>query len=103
MLYGLSLSLEFVTLVVLRIREPNLKREFKIPGGLTGVILVGAFPLALLGLALVKSQSEEVMGMNGLLFGVLIILAGFAVYGLTQRLRRQAPGAPEEFKNTETA
>ena len=31
MLYGLSLSLEFVTLVVLRIREPNLKREFKVP------------------------------------------------------------------------
>jgi amino acid transporter len=103
MLYGLSLSLEFVTLVVLRIREPNLKREFKIPGGLTGVILVGAFPLALLGLALVKSQSEEIMGLNGLLFGVLIILAGFAVYGLTQRLRRQAPGTAEEFKDTETA
>jgi amino acid transporter len=33
MLYGASLMLEFVTLVVLRIREPGLKREFRVPGG----------------------------------------------------------------------
>ena len=38
MLYGASLMLEFVTLVALRIREPELKREFRVPGGLTGVI-----------------------------------------------------------------
>jgi len=103
MLYGLSLSLEFVTLVVLRIREPNLKREFKVPGRLAGVILVGVFPLALLGLALAKSQSEEILGMNGLLFGALIILAGFAMYGVTSRFRRRTTGAPPEFSESETA
>ena len=103
MLYGLSLSLEFVTLVVLRIREPNLKREFKVPGRLAGVILVGVFPLALLGLALAKSQSEEILGMNGLLFGALIIVAGFAMYGVTSRFRRRTTGAPPEFSESETA
>src|SRR5215475_12122115 len=77
MLYGLSLSLEFVTLVVLRIRQPNLKREFKVPGGLAGVVMTGLFPVALLSFALVKIHSETVLGINGLLFGVLIILAGF--------------------------
>ena len=91
MLYGTSLSLEFVTLVVLRIREPNLKREFKVPGGLAGVILAGIFPIALLSLALIKSQTETVLGMNGLLFGAIIILAGFLVYGATRRLRNVAP------------
>ncbi len=96
MLYGLSLSLEFVTLVVLRIREPNLKREFKVPGGLAGVILVGVFPLALLGLALVKSQGEEILGMNGLLFGALIILAGFAVYAATRGLRRNTSAIADD-------
>jgi len=50
MLYGTSLSLEFVTLAVLRIREPNLKREFKVPGGMIGVVLTGAFPIALLSM-----------------------------------------------------
>jgi amino acid transporter len=91
MLYGVSLMLEFVTLVVLRIREPELKREFRVPGGLLGAILAGVFPLALLLLALVKSGSETVLGMNGLLFGAVIIATGFAVYGATRSLRPSVP------------
>jgi hypothetical protein len=45
------------------------------------------FPLALLLLALVKSGSETVLGMNGLLFGALIIGSGFLVYATTRKLR----------------
>jgi amino acid transporter len=90
MLYGASLSLEFVTLVVLRIREPELKREFRVPGGLAGAILAGVFPLALLSLALIKSGSETVLGMNGLTFGALIITAGFVLYFATAGLRKRA-------------
>ncbi len=104
MLYGTSLSLEFVTLVVLRIREPNLRREFKVPGGLTGVVLVGVFPIALLSLAMVKSQSETVLGINGLLFGVILILAGFVVYGAMRGLRKNVvAAAPAGREKTETA
>src|SRR6266705_6516998 len=69
MLYGVSLMLEFVTLVALRVREPNLKRAFRVPGGLTGAISCGIFPLLLLSLAMVESNHETVLGMNGLLFG----------------------------------
>jgi amino acid transporter len=89
-LYGASLLLEFVTLVVLRIREPELKREFRVPGGLAGAILVGVFPLLLLGLAVAHGGSETVLGMNGLVFGLVIILVGFVVYLATARLRRKA-------------
>src|SRR5499433_3004739 len=64
MLYGASLMLEFVTLVVLRIREPELKREFRVPGGLLGAIMVGVCPLGLLLLAMVKSGAETVLGLN---------------------------------------
>ena len=96
MLYGFSLMLEFVTLVVLRLREPELKREFRVPGGLPGAILAGVFPLALLLLALVKSGSETVLGMNGLLFGALIIGCGFLVYASTRKLRLTARRAPVE-------
>ena len=96
MLYGFSLMLEFVTLVVLRLREPELKREFRVPGGLPGAILAGVFPLALLLLALVKSGSETVLGMNGLLFGALIIGCGFLVYAATRKLRVTARRAPVE-------
>ncbi|HMD96245.1 MAG TPA: APC family permease, partial [Terriglobia bacterium] len=69
MLYGGSLLLEFITLVVLRIREPHLRREFRVPGGLAGAILAGVCPTLLLTLALVHSEREQVLGVNGLLFG----------------------------------
>jgi len=87
MLYGASLMLEFITLVVLRIREPHLKRAFRVPGGLTGAVLAGVFPLALLILALFKSRSETVLGINGLLFGAIIIASGFVVYSVSRRFR----------------
>jgi amino acid transporter len=96
MLYGASLMLEFVTLVVLRIREPELKREFRVPGGLPGAILAGVFPLALLLLALLKSESETVLGMNGLLFGALMIGSGFVAYSTTRRLRSPKPAGSIE-------
>jgi amino acid transporter len=86
MLYGASLMLEFVTLVVLRIREPGLKREFRVPGGMAGAITCGVFPLLLLSLAIVESGNETVLGMNGMLFGLLIILSGFLIYFVTGKL-----------------
>jgi amino acid transporter len=92
MLYGASLMLEFVTLVALRIREPQLKREFRVPGGLAGAITCGIFPLILLSLAMVKSEHETVLGVNGLLFGAVIMVAGVAVYFATSRVRRRHMG-----------
>jgi amino acid transporter len=91
MLYGAALMLEFVTLVALRIREPQLKREFRVPGGLAGAILAGVFPLALLMIALVQSENQSVLGINGLLFGILIMAAGFALYASTRKLRKRLP------------
>jgi amino acid transporter len=105
MLYGLSLMLEFVTLVALRIREPELKRGFRVPGGLTVTILAGVFPLLLLSLAMVESNHETVLGMNGLLFGILIILAGFLIYFVTGKLeiRKTKPVVRGEIEELETA
>jgi len=102
MLYGASLMLEFVTLVALRIREPGLKREFRVPGGLTGAITCGIFPLLLLSLAMVESEHERVLGMNGLAFGALIIVAGFVAYGTTGKLRKRVP-EPALTENAEAA
>lgn len=87
MLYGGSLMLEFVTLVALRIREPKLRRSFRVPGGMAGAVSCGIFPLCLLILAMVESEQESILNMNGLLFGVLIILTGFALYLATGKLR----------------
>jgi amino acid transporter len=105
MLYGASLMLEFVTLVVLRIREPELKREFRVPGGLIGAISCGVFPLLLLTLAMVESGSETVLGMNGLVFGAIIIGSGFLVYFVTGalKIRRTKPVVIENTEDLETA
>jgi amino acid transporter len=88
MLYGASLMLEFVTLVALRIREPELKRGFRVPGGLPGAILVGVFPCLLMSLALIRGERESVLGVNALVFGATIISLGFVVYLV--KLRRRA-------------
>jgi amino acid transporter len=80
MLYGGSLVLEFVALVALRVREPKLRRAFRVPGGTLGTILVAVFPTLLLTFAVMHSSHEKVLGMNGLVFGALIILGGFVAY-----------------------
>jgi len=97
MLYGAALMLEFVTLVALRIREPKLRRSFRVPGGMAGAVSCGIFPLALLILAMVESEHESMLGMNGLVFGVFIILAGFGIYFATGKLRaRHTAGVPTQ-------
>jgi len=85
--YGSSLALEFVALVVLRIREPELKRPFRVPGGLAGAIAVGVAPVLLLGFDLVRSQSESVSGMSSFLLGALVIGAGVLGYALNHAFK----------------
>ena len=80
LLYGASLTLEFVALVALRIKEPGLRRPFHVPGGMWGAVLIGVFPVLLLGFSAVHGESEQVWGMNGLTFGALLIAGGFLVY-----------------------
>jgi amino acid transporter len=90
MIYGASLALEFVALVVLRFTEPALPRPFKVPGGIFGAILSGAIPMLLLAFAVMRSDRERVLGMNSFLFGALMILAGFGFYAIDAILSRRA-------------
>jgi amino acid transporter len=87
MFYGASLALEFVTLVALRMREPNLERPFRIPGGIWGAVIVGVEPLLLMIVSVLRSQRETVFGMNGVLFGVVVVAIGFALFFATAPLR----------------
>jgi len=87
LLYGSSLLLEFLALIVLRVREPQLRREFRVPGGMFGAIAVGVAPALLLGFDLVRSESEQVWGMSSFAFGMLLIAAGLAAYLLNHALK----------------
>ena len=92
-LYGSSLILEFVALVVLRIREPQLKRPFK-AGNLFLACLLGVGPAALIAYALYVSRDEKIIGnLSSLLFASAVALLGPLLYWLTSTIntRRAAP------------
>ena len=82
-LYGSSLMLEFVALVVLRLREPNLARPFK-AGNLAFACSLGVGPAALIAYALYASRAEKLMGeTSALLFAVVVALLGPVLYRIT--------------------
>jgi len=95
MIYGASLALEFVALVCLRIREPELNRPFRVPGGLFGAIAVGIPPVLLLGFAILRSEHEVVLGMSSLLFGLIMIGAGVVAYLVNHALKPAGWAHPE--------
>ena len=87
LLYGSSLALEFVALVALRLREPELRRPFRVPGGIFGALAVGVAPILLLGFSVVRSQHEQVLGMSSFSFGMILIVTGVLAYLLNLRLK----------------
>jgi amino acid transporter len=91
-LYGASLLLEFVALVVLRVKEPELTRPFKVPGGLWGAVGMGVGPTLLIGFALWAARGERVAGLPALEFAGMVAAAGPLVYLLvrTTRMRKRA-------------
>jgi amino acid transporter len=87
-LYGASLLLEFIALIVLRRREPELARPFRVPGGMSGAIAAGIGPLLLLAFAVWAARGEHVLGLNALLFATLVAISGAGVYAI-ERLVHQ--------------
>jgi amino acid transporter len=92
-LYGAALVLEFVALVVLRVKEPSLVRPFRVPGGLWGAVAVGVGPALLIGFALWAARGERVAGLPALGFAAIVAAAGPLVYllaGAVSQARRKA-------------
>ena len=87
LLYGFSLLLEFVALAVLRFREPDLARPFRVPGGLFGAIAIGIPPMLLLGFSIIRSEHEQVWNMSSLAFGMILIASGFVAYAVNHLLK----------------
>jgi amino acid transporter len=58
-LYGAGLSLEFISLIVLRIKSPLAPRSFKIPLKVPGLIILFLLPVAVLLIALSASISSS--------------------------------------------
>jgi amino acid transporter len=90
-LYGSSLILEFVALVVLRIREPQLERPFE-AGNFFFACLLGVGPTMLIAYALYVSRDEKVIGnMSSLVFSGAVALLGPLLYWLTSAINARHP------------
>ncbi len=87
LVYGLSLLLEFVSLVALRIREPKLVKPFRVPGGVIGAALLGVPPMALIVVALVSGCHEQAGRLPTLALGAILVGAGPLVYWIGVRRR----------------
>ncbi len=88
-LYGSSLLLEFIALIVLRLREPHLQRPFR-AGNLAVACLLAVGPTVLIAYALYASRTEKLgdpntalANVSSLLFASCIALLGPLFYWLT--------------------
>ncbi|MGD0666438.1 MAG: APC family permease [Bryobacteraceae bacterium] len=88
LLTGSSILLEFAALVALRIREPQLARPYRVPGGMAGAIAVCIPPAVLMLLTVLRNQVEPVGPINALQFGGILMALGVVAYFVGVRNRR---------------
>lgn len=86
LLWGASLVLEFLALILLRVREPGLPRPFRVPGGVAGTALLGVLPTVLLVIGGTYAEHQLIFGISVWFFGALVMLTGVGAYGFCSRL-----------------
>jgi len=84
-LYGAGLSLEFVSLIVLRIKFPNEVRPFKIPLGVPGLFIMMLFPMGVFGLAMFGALSQSTDTKEALIYALLIIFTAEVIWQILIR------------------
>ncbi len=92
-LYGGSLVLEFVALAVLRQREPQLERPFRIPGGTLVCVVLGIPPTVLIVAAILMARGERIAGVPALGLAFAIAALGPVVYATQAMWLRSRPNA----------
>ena len=94
LLYAMALLLEFGSLIVLRRREPDLRRAYRIPIGLGGVTALAAVPAVVLLLIVGLSLLDLEYGLPAIVSALVAASLGPPLYWLARRLKT-APPAPE--------
>jgi amino acid transporter len=79
-LYGCGLMLEFIALIVLRERLPDVPRPFKIPLNRPGLIMLTMFPALCFVVALIAMFSTDNVHLNATLFAIATVLTAPAAW-----------------------
>jgi amino acid transporter len=87
-LYGAALFLEFISLIVFRIKLPHLQRPFKIPLNITGLCLLILLPIAVYGIALTSAFSIEGRMLKPALFALGALLSAEVIWQVIAWRRR---------------
>ncbi len=79
-LYGAALFLEFIALIALRLRKPDMHRPFKVPLSVAGLVVMTALPVLCLVVALSAALSERSVYTNATLFAIGAVLTAPIVW-----------------------
>ncbi|HEV8506895.1 MAG TPA: APC family permease [Chitinophagaceae bacterium] len=79
-LYGAALFLEFVSLIIFRIKLPHATRPFKIPLNITGLCLLVLLPISVYCIALTSAFSIEGRMLKPALFALGALLSAEVIW-----------------------
>ena len=86
--YAAMMSLELLSFLVLRYREPNLERPFKIPGGWCVAIVLSLLPCACIGIGIgIRMKEHDVF--ESIVRPLLVLATGPLLYPLAARHHRR--------------
>ena len=86
-IYSCALMLEFVALVALRIKRPDMNRPFKIPGGWFGIGAVVLFPVLIISYAVYQTVVDE--GISALYLSIGAAALGPISYPFVKRFLKR--------------
>lgn len=85
-IYAAALLLQFAALIALRIKHPNMRRPYRVPGGWLGIFVITLFPILVIGLAVYfQAYYEGWQGSIGL--ALLALATGPILYPIGKVLR----------------
>jgi amino acid transporter len=96
LLYTAGLALEYLALIILRVRRPRAHRSFRVPGGWWGLAYVCIAPAAAGVVVLVATLREWRSFPGQLVVVAFIVSSGLALYFVRRRFTRAQSLAAEE-------
>ncbi|WP_158989550.1 APC family permease [Mucilaginibacter sp. L196] len=84
-IYGAGLALEYISLIKLRINEPDTYRPFKIPLGVKGLCMVIALPTIIYFVAFTGALSSTQNGVMAALFALVLLCSAELLWQIVKR------------------
>jgi amino acid transporter len=89
-LYSMALFLEFLSLIMLRIRQPDVARPFKVPFKVAGLITMTVLPMSCVVCALVALLSTNNLHSNATWFAIAAVITAPLAWWVIERLMKKS-------------